>query len=105
MEMVGVARPLPRAPQDHSTPSVRPESPLRDPDARSKCASGTKPLCQATASADDQNPKVVSIGRAISAGPQDQTRRTDMIDRKKSAESRPFNPFELAAAAIVACAV
>jgi hypothetical protein len=28
-----------------------------------------------------------------------------MIDRKNSAESRSLNPFELAAAAIVACAV
>jgi len=35
-----------------------------------KCASDTKPLCQATASTDDQKPKVVSIGWANSAGPQ-----------------------------------
>src|SRR5712691_5274520 len=27
-----------------------------------KCAFGTKPLCQATASTDDQKPRVVSIG-------------------------------------------
>jgi len=91
-KQITVHKKLPRTGEGAGAPAHRRWPP--------KCASGTKPLCQATARTDDRKPKVVSIGQAISAGPE-QDKETTMINRKNlSGESAFF-----AVTAIAICAV